>query len=547
MTREVRILLVTFGHEHEQAARALLTTTAARLFPGAAIDVTVVDNASPEGDNRVGEFSGWDRGLSLCGAALKGCPPTIVILANDTVVRPEKRARVEATPMRCAKAAADGALAGLVEEYPHSVDAFGYRFRQFLDTSFLIGRAETFASLAPLAQPLADDEVFGDDWREFFREPSPLGESYRAYLRAYFFGDTNAGGQGPPDEAIEDFAHRWHNCEPVSARNFEAFKAKLRCVFCEHLLSARAMARGIPLVDIRPNPIAVARPRVSVVIPCFNLGDYVEEAVDSVLAQTYQDFEIVVVDDASTDARTHRTLDLLLREKTRVIRARHGGLAATRNLGIARTTGAYVCALDADDRLRPTFLEQAVARLDRDPSIAFVSSWLKMFEDDDFEWTPESWDFPALLREDTVLTAALVRREALVAAGAYDTAMPVQGDEDWDLWLTLVERGCRGDIIREVLFDYRKRNGSMSDVSWYGDGHVPLANYRFDKHRDAYRRHLVDVLLFQDGETAGLLRRNDELERHIHSHLEPAIAARRDELAALKRAAGSERTRPTRS
>ncbi len=172
--------------------------------------------------------------------------------------------------------------------------------------------------------------------------------------------------------------------------------------------------------------------------------------------------------------------------------------------------------------------------LDADPSIAFVSSWLRTFGEESWEWKPERCDLPTLLWEDTVLTAALVRRHAVRAAGGYDTAMPVQGDEDWDLWLTLVERGARGMILPEVLFAYRRRAGSMSTVCWHGPGHLPLARYRMAKHREAYQAHLTDVLLHQDGETAALLRRNDELERYIGSQLEPAVASCRQELTELQ-------------
>src|SRR5439155_19506806 len=140
---------------------------------------------------------------------------------NDTVVRPEKRARIEAMPARCGIAAANGALVGLVDEYPRRVEAFGFSFRQFLDTSFLITSLRTLTALGPLAQPPADRDVFDDDWRRFFRDPSPLSANYRAYLRAYFFGEAGD----------EDFPHRWHAAEPLAAQNADAFKAKLRCVF----------------------------------------------------------------------------------------------------------------------------------------------------------------------------------------------------------------------------------------------------------------------------------------------------------------------------
>jgi glycosyltransferase involved in cell wall biosynthesis len=275
-------------------------------------------------------------------------------------------------------------------------------------------------------------------------------------------------------------------------------------------------------------------PKVSVLVPCFNLGEYLDEAVDSVLAQTCQDFEIIVVDDGSTDAGTRALLDAYRRPKTRIIRAPHEGVSAARNRGLAATTAPYVCALDADDRLEPTYLEKAVARLDADPSITFVSCWLRAFGEEQWEWRPERCDLPSLLWEDTVLTASLVRRDAVVGAGGYDTRMPVQGAEDWDLWLTLAARGHRGVIIPEVLFNYRRRAGSLSTVAWNGPGHVPLADYRVDKHADLYRQHLIAVLLHQDEKIAELLRKNDEVERYIGANLEPLVTAQRAELSALQ-------------
>jgi glycosyltransferase involved in cell wall biosynthesis len=279
---------------------------------------------------------------------------------------------------------------------------------------------------------------------------------------------------------------------------------------------------------------ASGSPTVSVIVPCYNLGEYLDEAIESVLSQTYQDFEILIVDDGSTDPATQALLADYHRPKTRVMRMPHGGVSAARNLAIANTTGAYLCALDADDRLEPTYFEKAVPLLDADPSLTFVSCWLRTFGDEEWEWKPEQCDLPALLWEDTILTASLMRRDTVVAVGGYDTQMPIQGLEDWDLWLTLAERGYRGVILREVLFNYRRRAGSLSTVSWNGSGHLPLTEYRLAKHRALYQAHLEDVLLHQDGETATLLRQNDELERHLTTELEPDVAVRQEELAALR-------------
>ena len=276
-------------------------------------------------------------------------------------------------------------------------------------------------------------------------------------------------------------------------------------------------------------------PKVSVIVPCFNTGQYLDEAIHSVLNQTEDDLEIIVVDDGSTDPATVSLLAGYRRPRTRVLHTVHVGLAAARNLGIAQAAGKYLCALDSDDRLEPSYLAKTTHVLDTDPSATFVSAWLRTFGDETWEWKPERCDLPVLLTEDTVLTSALVRRDAVIAAGGYDEQMPVQGDEDWDLWLTLVERGGRGVILPEILFNYRRRPGSLSAVCWHGAGHVPLARYRINKHRDSYRAHLLDVLKEQDRHTSTLLRRNDSTERYLASELEPALAGRRDELVRLRR------------
>jgi len=275
-------------------------------------------------------------------------------------------------------------------------------------------------------------------------------------------------------------------------------------------------------------------PTVSVVVTCYNLGQYLDEAVDSVLAQTFQDLELLIVDDGSTDPATQSVLANYVRPKTRVIRASHVGIAAARNTGLEHATGQYLCVLDADDRLLPTFLERTVGMLARDSTLTFCGTWLKTFGDEQWEWTPRHCDLPTLLWEDTVLTAAPVRRDAVVAIGGFDTKMPEQGDDDWHLWLSLVAAGYRGTILPEVLYEYRRRPNSVSHHCWYGAGHLPLLRYRVHKYRDLYLKNLWEVLLHQDEATGALLRRNDELERHLASNLEPALVAREAELLALE-------------
>jgi glycosyltransferase involved in cell wall biosynthesis/SAM-dependent methyltransferase len=233
---------------------------------------------------------------------------------------------------------------------------------------------------------------------------------------------------------------------------------------------------------------------VSVIIPCYNLGAYLDDAVQSVLAQTYQDFEIIIVDDGSTDPATRHLFDSYRREKTRLFRIDNSGLARARNFGMHQARGRYVTFLDADDVLDPTFLSMTVARLEADPSLAFASCWMKAFGAAEFSWRPTSCDFPRLLVEDTVCTAALTRRDALESIGAFDAHMPVAGYEDWDVAIGLVARGLHGVIVPEYLFRYRIRDGSMSQQCTEPANHARLMRYLVDKHEASYCEHLPGVL-----------------------------------------------------
>jgi GT2 family glycosyltransferase len=150
--------------------------------------------------------------------------------------------------------------------------------------------------------------------------------------------------------------------------------------------------------------------------------------------------------------------------------------------------------LDADDLFEPDFLRRAVEVLEANPSFAFASCWLKTFGEHNFEWSPTGCDFPWLLVEDTVCTAALTRREALIEVGGFDAGMPVAGYEDWDVAISLVERGLRGTVIPEYLFRYRIRKGSMSSSCTAPGNHAVLMRYLVEKHAESYRRFLPGVL-----------------------------------------------------
>lgn len=251
---------------------------------------------------------------------------------------------------------------------------------------------------------------------------------------------------------------------------------------------------------------------VAVIVPCFDLGRYLPEALASVAAQTYRDFEVVVVDDGSTEAVTLQALDDAERAGARVIRSENRGLSAARNLGIRSTSSPLVTCLDADDRVLPTFLEKSVAALESRADIAFASHWLRTFGDEHTEWRPERCDLSALVDINTVNGAAMMRRECFDAVGGFDEEMR-DGCEDWDFWLSVVEAGFAGAIIPEVLYEYRRRSDSMSRLMMEGEGHSRIYGRLAQKHSRSFRQYLPNLLARRERETAHFRRQVHDLER----------------------------------
>ncbi len=200
--------------------------------------------------------------------------------------------------------------------------------------------------------------------------------------------------------------------------------------------------------------------KVSVIIPCYNMGGYIDEAVDSALAQTFTDIEIIIIDDGSDDTMTKSKLQNYLRPKTRVIHMQNSGVAAARNRGISEATGCYILPLDADDRIAPTFVEKACYVLDGCPSAGIVTSRVELFGEAHGEWrmSPDI-SLPHILLDNQIVCASLFRKSDWQKTGGYDIVMH-HGWEDWDLWLRVLQLGR--DVVRlpEILFFYRIRGAS---------------------------------------------------------------------------------------
>lgn len=210
---------------------------------------------------------------------------------------------------------------------------------------------------------------------------------------------------------------------------------------------------------------------ISVIIPSYNSEKWVTEAIDSALAQSHSNLEVIVVDDGSTDG----TRTLLLEKYQGRIRYHYQsnhGLAGARNTGLALAKGSYVQFLDADDLLRPDKLSRQLDCFAANPGCAVVHSDFDYFSDGvPYSSAPSPPQFVAkraatdtfgalLSGNFIVVHAALCRRDAIVRVGQFDDALA--RCEDYDLWLRMAHRGDRFAFCEGSLLRYRKRAGSLS-------------------------------------------------------------------------------------
>ena len=195
-------------------------------------------------------------------------------------------------------------------------------------------------------------------------------------------------------------------------------------------------------------------PKVSIVIPCYNHGLFLKESVDSVLAQTFQDFEIIIVNDGSTDPNTLEIIRNWSSPKTIVITTPNSGPAMARNKGINIARGDYIVALDADDVIEHTYIEKCVSVLEGDENIGIVYARARYFGAKKGKWNLPDFNPLFFLFENCIYCAAMFKRQDWDSVGGYNDN--VDGLEDWDFWLSLITLGCSVHRIDEELFFYRK-------------------------------------------------------------------------------------------
>ena len=206
-------------------------------------------------------------------------------------------------------------------------------------------------------------------------------------------------------------------------------------------------------------------PTVSVIIPAYNQGHYLGKAIRSVLTQTFADFEIIVVDDGSTD-NTRQVARSFSDSRMRYIHQQNAGLSAARNTGIRHATGAFLTYLDSDDLFLPEKLAILLAKFNAEPELGFVAGQAVLIDENDrrigeiFDKRLPEDSAQLLLGNPLHVGSVMVRREWQERVGFFDETL--RSYEDWDMWLRLAKAGCRMGWVDKPVSLYRFHSNQMT-------------------------------------------------------------------------------------
>lgn len=253
------------------------------------------------------------------------------------------------------------------------------------------------------------------------------------------------------------------------------------------------------------------QPRATVVIPCYNHGRFVADAVRSCLRQRDAEIRVVIVDDGSDDGSSPAACDACAAfgAGVRVIHQTNRGLPAARNAGAALARdedwGEHLVFLDADDWIEPAFVSRLHEALERDgsPEVSHAYCQEQLVDKASGIWRVPEWDPLLLLVTNIHPVTALIRRERFEESGGFDESLRT-GYEDWDLWLRFSARGWRGVRVREPLFAWRRHSESTL-VMKAAKQHAELHAAIIDRHRALYEQHARRVIELSNV----LLRRAD--------------------------------------
>lgn len=225
---------------------------------------------------------------------------------------------------------------------------------------------------------------------------------------------------------------------------------------------------------------------VSIITPSYNQGEYLSETLDSIIGQSYQDWECIIINDGSSDNTEEIALTYCKKDKRfKYIYQDNQGVSAARNNGISNSHGKYILPVDGDDIISPTYLEKAVSILDNNEDVKVVYGDAKYFGAKTGLFKLKTYRLSTLLNENCIFNSALYRRKDFDRIGGYDERM-LSGWEDWEFWISLLKDGGKVYKLNDIVLFYRIKAVSRNTLVKKSSDQCSL--YVFEKHKEVYRK-----------------------------------------------------------
>lgn len=235
------------------------------------------------------------------------------------------------------------------------------------------------------------------------------------------------------------------------------------------------------------------QPLVSIIMPCYNDGQWIEHSIDSVMASTYENLEIIIVDDGSKDPLTLKVLKKIRDERVKIIVQENQGVCVARNNAILASAGKYILPVDADDLIDPKLIELAVGRLEADPFASLVCCDFEYFGKANSIVRIEPFDIGKLLARNLFVVTSMFRRQDAIEAGMFNVNMR-DGLEDWDFWISLLKKGGSVIHLDRVLFRYRIKSKRLSRNYGITEENKRKLRYNiWSNHRELFEKHFLDI------------------------------------------------------
>lgn len=264
---------------------------------------------------------------------------------------------------------------------------------------------------------------------------------------------------------------------------------------------------------------------VSVVVPCYNQAKYLPEALQSILSQTYQNWECIIVNDGSPDETDSVAAEWCAKdERFKYLYQENGKLPKARNSGIQKANGKYILTLDADDKFEPTFIEKALGVLISDDSVGLVCSWGYRFMGDEKGelFTPGGGSIKEFLFCNAAnMGSLLFRKECWAQVGGYDEKMKL-GYEDWEFYIRVCKQGWNMKVLQEPLFFYRQHAISMRTHA-VNNHDTEIKKYIYHKHEALYKKYYEDLIAYFLKTVALEKKQNLKIQNKIDFRLGTAL------------------------